>query len=50
MRSRNLHTDVEKIVVVYLAGEVVGRHRIDLLVEDRAFLEIMTDECLNRAH
>lgn len=50
LRRQGLGADTEKVVVVYYAGEEVGRHRIDILVEEQLILELKTVEALCKAH
>ena len=45
-----LASEAEKKVVIYYAGEEVGRHRLDLVVERRLIVELKTVEALSRAH
>jgi GxxExxY protein len=35
---------------VYYDQQLVGRHRLDLIVEGKVILELKTVECLNKAH
>lgn len=46
LRRRGLRVEREVSVVVYYEGEVVGRFRIDLLVEGRLVLEIEAGKSL----
>jgi GxxExxY protein len=46
LRRRGLRVDREVPVLVYYEGEVVGRFRIDLLVEGRLVLEIKAGRSL----
>lgn len=48
--NRGLVTEIEIEVVVYYDGVVVGRHRLDLVVERRVILELKTVESLSKAH
>ncbi len=50
LQKRGLRTEVEKEMVVRYDGQVVGRHRIDLLVEGELIIELKTVEALSRAH
>jgi GxxExxY protein len=50
LQKQNLNTEVEKEVVVYYHGQVVGRHRLDLLVDGQVILELKTVEALSKAH
>jgi GxxExxY protein len=46
LRRRGLRVDREVPVLVYYEGEVVGRFRVDLLVESRLVLEIKAGRSL----
>jgi GxxExxY protein len=48
--KRGLVTEAEKEVVVHYDGAVVGRHRLEPVVEGRVVLELKTVESLSRAH
>jgi GxxExxY protein len=50
LSRHQLVSEAEKNVVVYYAGENVGRHRLDLVVEGRLIVELKTVEALSRAH
>ena len=50
LRQHNLSVDVERQVHVYYTGEEVGKHRLDLVVEEQLILELKTVECLDKAH
>lgn len=50
LRRRGLAVETEKEVLVFYEGEVVGRHRLDLLVEGRVIVELKTVEDLSKAH
>jgi GxxExxY protein len=45
-----ISAEAERGVVVRYHGEVVGRHRMDLVVEGRLVLELKAVVALNRAH
>ena len=45
-----LVVEIEKEVVIYYLNQEVGRHRLDMLVENRVILELKTVETLNWAH
>jgi GxxExxY protein len=40
----------EKEIVIYYAGEEVGRHRLDILVEDKIILELKTVDDLSKIY
>jgi GxxExxY protein len=46
LRRRGLRVDREVSITVYYEGEVVGRYRLDLLVEGRLALEIKAGRSL----
>lgn len=50
LRKQGLGIEAEKVVHVHYDGEVVGRYRIDLIVENRVIVELKTVERLNKAH
>jgi GxxExxY protein len=50
LRKQHLATEAEKEIVVYYDGHKVGKHRLDLLVEEEVILELKTVEALSKAH
>jgi len=50
LRSQSLRVETEKGVIIYYRDEEVGRHRLDLVVEDRVIVELKTVEELSKAH
>jgi len=46
----SLHLEVEKEIIVLYSGQEIGRHRLDLLVEDKIVLEIKAAQELNPSH
>jgi len=42
--------EVEKEVLIFYRGQEVGRHRLDLVVENSVILELKTVEDLSKAH
>ena len=50
LEKEGLRAEQEKEVQVYYDGVEVGRHRLDILVEDVLVLELKTVEQLSRAH
>lgn len=50
LRKNNLAAETEKEVVICYEGEEVGRHRLDILVEERVVVELKTVEELSKAH
>ena len=50
LRKHRLSTDVERQVWIYYDGQKIGRHVLDLLVEDKLILEVKTVAALGRPH
>ena len=50
LRSANLAVEVEKEVLIFYRGQEVGRHRLDLVVENSVIRELKTVEDLSKAH
>jgi len=50
LRKSGLKAETEKEITVFYDGEEVGRHRLDILVEDSVILELKTVEDLARVH
>lgn len=50
MRKKSLAAETEKEVIIYYDDEEVGRHRLDILAEDRVVVELKTVESLSKAH
>ena len=50
MRKKGLAAETEKEVIIYYDDEEVGRHRLDILAEDRVVVELKTVESLSKAH
>ncbi len=50
LKKRGISVEMEKEVAVYYANEVVGLHRLDMLVEGAVVLELKTVESLHKAH
>ena len=50
LRKRGLDIKPEKEITVYYDGEIVGIHRLDILVEDAVVLELKTVETLHKSH
>lgn len=50
LRKRGLKVEVEKHVIINYEGQVIGRHILDLIVEDRVVIELKTVETLSKAH
>ncbi|HEX2167711.1 MAG TPA: GxxExxY protein [Longimicrobiales bacterium] len=48
--KQRLAIESEKEVAVYYCGEMVGIHRLDILVEQRVIVELKTVETLSKAH
>ena len=50
LRKRKLRVEVEQEVCIYYENHLVGRHRLDLIVEDQVIVELKTVESLGKAH
>ena len=50
LRKQGIDVEAEKTVIVYYDGEEVGRHRLDILVDNAVVLELKTVENLGKAH
>jgi GxxExxY protein len=50
LRKQGIDMEAEKTVIVYYDGEEVGRHRLDILVDNTVVLELKTVEHLGKAH
>ena len=50
LMKQELNVETEKEAVVYYEAEEVGRHRLDIVVEDRVIIELKTVEELSKAH
>jgi GxxExxY protein len=50
LKKSNLTAETEKEIVIRYAGEEVGRHRLDILVESRVIVELKTVDELAKAH
>ncbi|MDH3229863.1 MAG: GxxExxY protein [Alphaproteobacteria bacterium] len=50
LRQQNLKIEKEKEVTIEYRGEIVGRHRLDLVVESSIIIELKTVEALSKAH
>lgn len=50
LESQNYKTETEKEISVFYKGKEVGRHRLDILVNDTVVIELKTVNELNRAH
>jgi GxxExxY protein len=50
LRNAHLATEVEKEVEIWYEGHIVGRHRIDIIVEGLVVLELKAVESLGRHH
>lgn len=47
---RNLKIEKEKELTIRYRGEIVGRHRLDLVVDDSVIIELKTVDDLSKAH
>jgi GxxExxY protein len=50
LNHQHLAVEAEKHVLVYYDGHVIGRHRLDLVVEGQVIVELKTVETLSKAH
>jgi GxxExxY protein len=50
LRRRNLKTEREKELTIRYRREIVGQHRLDLVVEDSIIIELKTVDDLSKAH
>ena len=50
LRKHHLSAESEKEVIVYYEGEEVGRHRLDITVENRVIVELKTVDELSKTH
>ncbi len=50
LRDRGLAVANEKEVPITYRGQLVGRHRLDLIINDSVILELKTVEDLSKAH
>ena len=50
LRKHGLGVEVEKMIDVFYDDELIGRHRLDLLVENKIVLELKTVENLGKVH
>lgn len=50
LRAHGLKAETEKEIVITYKGEEVGRHRLDVVVEDERMVELKTVEALSKGH
>jgi GxxExxY protein len=50
LERMNLVVEAEKEVTVFYEDQEVGKHRLDLVVENKVILELKAVEALSRAH
>lgn len=50
LQRRHLKTEKEKELTILYRDEIVGRHRLDLVVEDSVIIELKTVDDLSKAH
>src|ERR1044072_1154407 len=48
--ARQMNFQMEHEISIFYAGKIVGKHRLDLIVEGKVILELKTVEELSRAH
>jgi GxxExxY protein len=49
-QSEGLHVLVEKYIPIYYRNERVGRHYLDIVVEDRVIIEVKAAASICKAH
>ena len=49
-QTEGLHVVVEKYIPIYYRKERVGRHHLDIVVEDRVIIEVKAAESICKAH
>ena len=50
LKKNNLKFETEKEIVISYENKEVGKHRLDILVDDKIVIELKTVEELNKAH
>ena len=50
LRKNGLHAENEKEIAVHYEDMEVGRHRLDIVVENKVIVELKTVEHLSKAH
>ncbi|MGQ0816157.1 MAG: GxxExxY protein [Gemmatimonadota bacterium] len=50
LTKRGLVAEVEKRIPIYYDGVIVGRHKLDILIEGKIIVELKTVEALCKAH
>ncbi len=50
LQRRSLTIEKEKELIIRYRDEIVGRHRLDLVVEDSVIIELKTVDDLSKAH
>lgn len=50
LRKNDLATQTEKEIVIFYEGQEVGRHRLDIVVQNKIIIELKTVEDLSKAH
>jgi GxxExxY protein len=50
LSRRGMDVDTEKRIPVYYEGQIVGNHRLDLVIEQEVIVETKTVTALNNAH
>lgn len=50
LHGQNLRVETEKHVAIFYNGKKVGRHHLDLLVEEKVVVELKIVEALSKAH
>lgn len=47
---RRIEIDTEKLISIFYEGQIVGKHRLDLVVAGQVIVEVKTVTALNNAH
>ena len=47
---QHLRVETEKHISIFYLGKKVGRHHLDLVVEEKVIIELKTVETLNKSH
>jgi GxxExxY protein len=50
LKSQGLRVDREKVIKIWYGPNIVGKHRLDLLVGDQAIVELKTSRGIIKVH
>ena len=50
LRKRHIAVEIELDVPIHYDGRIIGRHRIDLVIEQNLIIELKTAESLSKVH